>query len=123
MAPPHLDMMTSQPALMNSGKLEAVRTDHPKKIGSMPQKNCDLALRPVDPELCDDDCPKCGVEMEPIEVAVERLQLQQLRLCPGCYLVTWIDQNGQHIRQGVPMKRGFHPASEPGSLAGEPEEC
>ena len=29
---------------MNYGKLEAVQTDHRKKIGSMPQKNCDPAL-------------------------------------------------------------------------------
>jgi len=29
---------------MNSGKLEAVQTDHRKKIGSTPQKNCDPAL-------------------------------------------------------------------------------
>ena len=48
MASPHSDMMTSQPSLMNSGKLEAVQTDHRKKIGSMPQKNCDPALTPGD---------------------------------------------------------------------------
>jgi hypothetical protein len=51
MASPDSDMMTSQPSLMNSGKLEAVQTDHRKKIGSMPQKNCDPALTPVDPVL------------------------------------------------------------------------
>ena len=44
MASPHSDMMTSQPSLMNSGKLEAVQTDHHKKIGSMPQKNYDPTL-------------------------------------------------------------------------------
>jgi uncharacterized protein YjbJ (UPF0337 family) len=44
MASPHSDMMTSQPWLMNSGKLEAVQTDHRKKIGSMQQKNCDPAI-------------------------------------------------------------------------------
>jgi hypothetical protein len=44
MASPHSDMMTSQPSLMNFGKLEAVQADHRKKIGSMPQKNCDPAL-------------------------------------------------------------------------------
>lgn len=34
---------------MNSGKLEAVHSDHRKKIGSMPQHNCDPALTPLDP--------------------------------------------------------------------------
>jgi hypothetical protein len=29
---------------MSSGKLEAVHSDHRKKIGSMPQKNCDPGL-------------------------------------------------------------------------------
>jgi hypothetical protein len=58
--------LTSQPSLMNSGKLEAVQTDHRKKIGSVPQKNCDPALTPADPVLGDDGCPK-RFEMEPIE--------------------------------------------------------
>jgi hypothetical protein len=60
--------------------------------------------------------------MEPIEIGVEGLPLQNVQLCPGCYLVTWSDQDGPHARQGVPMKEGFHPGSEP-SLAGEPEDC
>ena len=95
----------------------------------MPQNNCDPVPPPVDPELGDHPCPKCGVEMEPIDIGVEGLPLQQLQLCPGCYLVTWSDQNGLHARQGVPMKPGDHthsdasPGSEPGWLAGEPEEC
>jgi hypothetical protein len=40
--------LISQPSLIDSGKLEAVQTDHRKKIGSMPHKNCDPALTPVD---------------------------------------------------------------------------
>ena len=44
MASPRSDMMTSQLALMNPGKPEAIQADHHKKIGSMPQKNCDNGL-------------------------------------------------------------------------------
>jgi hypothetical protein len=47
MASPHSDMMTLQPSLTNSGKLEAAHTDHRKKIGSGRQKNCDPALSPI----------------------------------------------------------------------------
>jgi len=80
--------------------------------------------------------------MEPIDIEVEGLPLQALQLCPGCYLVTWTDQDGPHYLQGVPMKAGVNPselnpseqgasesgASESGArkagwLAGEPEEC
>jgi hypothetical protein len=89
----------------------------------MPQNNCDRALTPVDPALYDDSCPKCGIEMEPIEIAVEGLPLEQLRLCPDCYVVTWIEQNGHHVRQGVPLKKGFHFGGEPGWLAAQPKEC
>jgi len=56
--------------------------------------------------LEDPSCPKCGSEMEPIDIAVEDLPLHQLRLCPECYLVTWMDDTGFQTRQGVPMKRG-----------------
>jgi|CZKS01.1.fsa_nt_gi hypothetical protein len=51
MALQHSDMLRSRPSLMNSGKLGAVPTDHRRKIGSRPRKNCDLALIPVDPAL------------------------------------------------------------------------
>jgi hypothetical protein len=44
--------------------------------------------------------------MEPIDIAVEGLPLRQLRLCPQCYLVTWLDAGGFQTRQGVPMKKG-----------------
>jgi hypothetical protein len=89
----------------------------------MPQNNCDPALRPVDSLLRDGSCPKCGVEMEPIGMGVQGLPLQQLQLCPGCYMVTWIDQGGIHVRQGVPMKKGADPRAQPRSLFGEPVEC
>ena len=61
--------------------------------------------------------------MEPIEMGVEGLPLQQLQLCPGCYMVMWIDHGGLHVRQGVPMKKGVIPRSRPGSLIGELVEC
>ena len=86
-------------------------------------KNCDPALTSVDSLLADRGCPKCGVEMEPIEIAVEGLPLEQLQLCPGCYLVTWIDHDEYHVRQGVAMRRGFHFDGEREWLAGEPKEC
>jgi hypothetical protein len=38
MASPHSDMLKSRLSLMNSGKLEAVRTDHRKRIDSVPQE-------------------------------------------------------------------------------------
>jgi hypothetical protein len=88
----------------------------------MPPNNYDPAPLPVDPAGGAQECPKCGVEMEPIEIEVEGLPIQDLQLCPGCYLVTWSDQDGLHVRQGVPMRKGVHPCSEP-NLAGEPEQC
>ena len=89
----------------------------------MPQNNCDPALSPVDPGLGDHTCPKCGVEMEPIDIGVEGPPLQELQLCPGCYLVMWSDKDGLHVRQGVPMKKGVNLPSEPTGMAGEPAEC
>ena len=89
----------------------------------MPPNNCDPTVTPIDPATADGGCPKCGVAMEPIEIAVEGLPLQHLQLCPRCYLVTWRDQDGFHARQGVPMKKGFNPGSESQKRVGEPEEC
>ena len=89
----------------------------------MPQNNCDPVRTPSDPRLRDELCPKCGVATEPIEIAVEGLPLEQLRLCPGCYLVTWIDHDQHHVRQGVAMKRGFHFGGEREWLTDEPKEC
>jgi hypothetical protein len=89
----------------------------------MPLKNCDPAPTPVDLLMGDRGCPKCGVEMEPIEIAVEGLPLDQLQLCPGCYLVTWSDSAGLHVRQGVPMKRGVNARTEPTQWARRLKEC
>jgi hypothetical protein len=72
----------------------------------MPQSNYDHASSFTSSALDDESCPKCGTEMEPIENVVEGLPVQQLRLCPSCYLVTWRDENGFQSRQGVPMKPG-----------------
>src|ERR1700693_5800074 len=94
MASPLSDVMISLPSRMSCGKRGAVRTDHRKKIGIMPRKNCDPTLTLVDPALGDHGCPKCGVEMEPIDIGAEGPPFQQLQLCPGCYLVMWSDQDG-----------------------------
>lgn len=106
----------------NCGKLEVVQKDRRKKTGIMPPNNCDPVHTPANPPLDDRACPKCGVEMEPIDVEVEGLRVQELQLCPGCYLVTWSDQDGPHVRQGVPMKAGVNPSEHP-FPSGEPEEC
>ena len=54
-------------------------------------------------------CPKCGAQMEPIEVAVEALRIEQLRLCPDCYLVEWSDATGGRIEQGIPVPKDHLP--------------
>jgi len=71
----------------------------------MPRSNFDLKHPPAAASLADENCPKCGTEMEPIDSAVEGLPLRQLRLCPQCYLVTWHDETGFQSRQGVPVKK------------------
>ena len=43
--------------------------------------------------------------MEPIDSVVEELPIHKLRLCPQCYLVTWNDETGIQVRQGVPVKK------------------
>jgi len=78
----------------------------------MQQKNYDPVPPPADPVTGLDGCPKCGTEMEPIEVAVEGLPLEHLQLCPGCYLVMWSGPDGLQCRQGVPMKKGVDSARE-----------
>jgi uncharacterized protein YjbJ (UPF0337 family) len=45
----HSGMLRSQLWRMSSGKLEAVRTDQRRKIGSMPPKPCALVLTPRGP--------------------------------------------------------------------------
>jgi len=82
----------------------------------------------TDPVLDQAGCPKCGAEMEPIEADVPGLNVEHLRLCPSCYLVTWSDAEGIHMRQGVPVKEGFDlPAegsnNEPSWAGGEPKKC
>jgi hypothetical protein len=47
--------------------------------------------------------------MEPIEIAVEGLPIEQVRLCPDCYLVEWSDAKGGHIEQGIPVPRDYVP--------------
>jgi hypothetical protein len=71
----------------------------------MPRINADSAHAPVDLLGADRECPQCGAETEPIEIAVEGLPLEQLQLCPACYLVTWRDHEGFHVRQGSPVKQ------------------
>jgi hypothetical protein len=61
--------------------------------------------------------------MEPIDSPPDGPALAHLQLCPHCYLVMWRDENGMHVRQGVPMKEGFDPGAEPGYVAPEPEKC
>ena len=86
-------------------------------------KSHEPAVMHVDPASANDGCPKCGAEMEPIEVAVEELPIQQLHLCPSCYLVIWSDREGPHFRQGVPMSETVS-LREKGDLSvGEPEKC
>jgi len=48
-----------------------------------------------------------------------------LQLCPKCYLVTWTDQDGLHLRQGVPMGKAVDQATlgKATLQSGEPESC
>jgi len=78
----------------------------------MPLNNYEHNGKPGSALLGDEDCPKCGSLMEPVDIEVEGLPIQKLRLCPECYLVTWNDEFGFQSRQGVPMKKGFSPDAE-----------
>jgi hypothetical protein len=53
--------------------------------------------------------------------------VEQVQLCPQCYLVTWTDEHGLHLRQGVPMKDGAPSNADSGAVptwaAGEPKDC
>ncbi len=89
----------------------------------MPRKNYDPDLTPVDPILRGHGCPKCGVEMEPIETGVEGPPLEQLQLCPHCFLVMWSDQEGFHAQQGVPVKKGLDSRNNPEWPVRHPKEC
>lgn len=79
----------------------------------MPTRNGDPALRAAEPAPADRKCPKCGTETEPIEIAAAGLPIEELQLCPACYLVTWRDLEGFHIRQGLPVKEDAVPDREP----------
>jgi hypothetical protein len=61
--------------------------------------------------------------MEPIELGLEGPPIQQLQLCPSCYLVTWSDQNGLHVQQGVPVQKRANAPSERSRSADAPKEC
>ena len=82
----------------------------------MSRTSADSTHTPVNLLATDGECPKCGAETEPIEIAVEGLRLEQLQLCPACYLVTWRDHEGIHIRQGSPVKQREGCGDEPGHL-------
>ena len=56
-------------------------------------------------------------------MGLEGPPIQQLQLCPSCYLVTWSGQNGLHVQQGVPVKKGDNDPSKPSWLVGGPKEC
>jgi hypothetical protein len=105
--------MRSLPWRISYGEREAVQKAHRRKTGSMPLNNCDPVDKSIAGSVGEEDCPKCGTATEPVDVEVEGLPIEHLRLCPQCYLVTWNDETGFHSRQGVPMKEGFNPDSNP----------
>jgi hypothetical protein len=70
----------------------------------------------------DNICPKCGALMEAIETGMEPPPLEDVQLCPRCYLVTWSDRDGLHARQGIPMKKGSTP-ERPAGPRSRTEEC
>ena len=88
----------------------------------LPPKDSDPVPIPADSVLWEHECPKCGVEMEPIEIGVAGLPLKELELCPACYLVVWRDQGGFQVRQGVPMKKNVSPTDGRPWLNGGPKE-
>jgi hypothetical protein len=85
-------------------------------------KNSDARFTPTDP-LKGEGCPKCGLEMESIDTCPGAPSLQQIRLCPNCYLVMWSDQTGLHIRQGVPMGKSVKTPLERTGWSSDPKEC
>jgi len=67
-----------------------------------------MPLEKADPTLTSSNsasCPKYGAETEPIETGAERSQMREMYLCPSCYLLMWSDNQGLHIRQGIPMNK------------------
>ena len=61
--------------------------------------------------------------MEPIETGTKGSQMRQMYLCPSCYLVMWSDNDGLHIRQGIPMNKGAGTDIDPQWMACEPKAC
>jgi uncharacterized protein with PIN domain len=90
----------------------------------MPQNNSEPNSPAGDAALDVSTCPKCAAEMERIQTSAEGPQVEELLLCPKCYLVTWRDQDGIHVRQGVAMNRGDQrpPAASPW-MTGDPKDC
>ncbi len=89
----------------------------------MPQNNSAPDPPAVDATSELSKCPKCGVEMERIETTAEGPKVRDLQLCPKCYLVTWSDQDGLHVRQGVAVNGGDQPPIASPLLAADPKEC
>ena len=50
-------------------------------------------------------CPRCGSEMELVDIAERNLPVDRVSLCPGCYLVTWNDGYGLRVAQGIPLSK------------------
>lgn len=50
-------------------------------------------------------CPRCGSEMELVELGEEDFPLDRGQLCPQCYLVTLTNADGVRVGQGVPVSR------------------
>ena len=89
----------------------------------MLQNNCDPGLSQNSGSAMDRLCPHCGSDMEKIDSGRERV-LHDLQLCPGCYLVTWTDIAGIHMRQGIPAAQdGRPPAAARQWFVGDPKPC
>jgi hypothetical protein len=69
-------------------------------------KSREFALIPIGPRSGGSACARCGTETEPIETNMDGVPVEQLELCPECYLVTWRDDEGFHVRQGLPAQGG-----------------
>ena len=103
---------------------DAPRKTHKSLAGErVPQDNHDPIRTSAHRLLREGTCPKCGAEMEPIDNGPEGPPLEDLQLCPDCYLVMWTDEGGIQVRQGVPMKKDTNPISDPAWLAGEAKKC
>lgn len=59
--------------------------------------------QPAYPQTLGLICPRCGATMEEIENGFDELPLEQMRLCPSCYLVAWRDDAGEQFGQGTAL--------------------